>query len=99
MPLFMLFFITSFLGVFLVLVGLHIRKMMKLKDESSKEQNVASGAKSLTLLSDVFNNNKSIVIQPTEQAVNPAIIELVELGNGFGSTTISGKTREETKPT
>ncbi|WP_151765745.1 hypothetical protein [Acinetobacter colistiniresistens] len=31
------------------------------------------------------------------QSVNPAIVELVKMGEGFGSTRLSGKTHEETK--
>lgn len=31
------------------------------------------------------------------QSVNPAIVELVKMGEGFGVTRLSGKTREETK--
>lgn len=33
----------------------------------------------------------------TEETVNPAVLELIELGNGFGGIRIDGKTREETR--
>lgn len=32
-----------------------------------------------------------------EEMVNPAIIELIEMGNGFTGYKVSGKNREETK--
>ncbi|BBT51022.1 TPA: hypothetical protein U9I93_003313 [Acinetobacter baumannii] len=33
----------------------------------------------------------------TNQNVNPAIVELVQMGNGFGGTKITGNSPEETK--
>lgn len=32
-----------------------------------------------------------------EEIVNPAIIELIEMGNGFAGHTMTGKTAEETR--
>lgn len=32
-----------------------------------------------------------------EQVLNPAVVELIEMGNSFPSHILSGKTREETK--
>lgn len=32
-----------------------------------------------------------------EQVLNPAIIELIEMGNGFPTYKLTGKTREETR--
>ncbi|EHU1307690.1 hypothetical protein OHW31_12815 [Acinetobacter baumannii] len=33
----------------------------------------------------------------TNRNVNPAIVELVQMGNGFGGTKITGNSPEETK--
>ena len=39
-----------------------------------------------------FRGNKML---NTNEKVNPAVLALVELGNGIGGTKVSGSTREE----
>ena len=39
-----------------------------------------------------FSGNKML---NTNEKVNPAVLALVELGNGIGGTKVSGSTREE----
>ena len=51
-----LFFSVSFIGI--VLVGLHLHKKIKLKDEYCKQSNVASCSKSLGLAARVLGTNK-----------------------------------------
>lgn len=41
----------------------------------------------------MLNKGKEI----NEQSVNPAIVELVQMGDGLGSYRLSASTREETK--
>ena len=38
---------------------------------------------------------KKNLVQTNDQQVNPAIHELIRMGNGIGGTRVSGKTREE----